>query len=72
MSGFAILMFIFGGCTFLVGLYMATGHKVGMLAWRAGFKGLTREGWKKVGWGTLIASGVIFLIAIVGWIFNFQ
>lgn len=70
MNGFAILMFIFGGCTFLVGIYMTTGHKLGMLAWRAGFKGLTRNDWKKVGRGTIVASGIIFAVAVLVWIMN--
>ena len=68
MNGFAILMFIFGGCTFLVGLYMLTGHKLRILAWKAAFKGLDKEGWKKVGKGTMVASGIIFLIVVVGWV----
>ena len=63
-----ISMFIFGGCTFLVGLYMLTGRRLRVLAWKAAFKGLDKVGWKKVGKGTMVASGVIFLIAVVGWI----
>ena len=72
MSGFVISMFIFGGCTFLVGLYMLTGRRLRVLAWKAAFKGLDKVGWKKVGKGTMVASGVIFLIAVVGWILGWR
>ena len=47
---------------------MLTGHRLRILAWKAAFKGLDKAGWKKVGKGTMVASGVIFLIAVVGWI----
>ena len=47
---------------------MLTGHKLRIVAWKAAFKRLDKEGWKKVGKGTMVASGIIFLIAVVGWV----
>ena len=72
MNGFSILMFIFGSAVLLVGLYMYTGHKLEMIAWKAAFKGLNKEDWKKVGKYTMISSIFIFILAIVAWIFNFE
>jgi hypothetical protein len=72
MSGFGILMIIFAIMVFLVGLYMYTGHKLSALAWRAAFKGLSIEGYKKVGKYTIIVSIFILIIGIIGIIFNFE
>ena len=71
MSGFAILMFIFAGCVFLMGLYMFTGHKVGLLEGRVAFNNLKISEWKNIGKWTMISSIFIFIIAIIGLIFNF-
>ncbi len=72
MNGFSILMFIFATCVLLMGFYMYKGHKVEMLAWKAAFKGLTKEGWKNVGKWTMISSIIPFILAILGIIFNFE
>ena len=72
MSGFGILMLIFSFFLLLIGIYMFTGHKVGMLEWKAAFKNLTIDGWKKVGKYTIIVSIFIFILGIIGIIFNFQ
>lgn len=72
MSGFGILMLIFACMLFLVGLYMFTGHKLSVIAWKAAYKGLTIEGWKKVGKYTMIVSIFIFILGIIGIIFKFQ
>ncbi len=72
MSGFSILMFIFATAVLLVGLYMFTGHELKMISWKAAFKGLTISGWKKVGKYTMITSIFIYILAIIGWIFNFE
>ena len=72
MSEFGILMLIFACMLFLVGLYMFTGHKLSVIAWKAAYKGLTIEGWKKVGKYTMIVSIFIFILGIIGIIFNFQ
>ena len=72
MSGFGILMLIFACMLFLVGLYMFTGHKLSVIAWKAAYKGLTIQGWKKVGKYTMIVSIFIFILGIIGIIFNFQ
>ena len=72
MSNFAILMFIFGGCVLLVGLYMFTGHKIELLTYRTAFRNLNKSEWKNIGKWTMISSIIIFIIAIIGWIFNFQ
>ena len=71
MSGFSILMFIFGTCVLLTGLYMYTGHKVEILTYRAAFRNLSKSEWKNIGKGAMISSIIIFAIAIIGWIFNF-
>ncbi len=72
MSNFSICFLIFGGCVLLVGLYMYTGHELKIIAWKAAFKGLTIEGWKRVGKYTILASVIIFMIAILGIIFKFE
>jgi hypothetical protein len=72
MSGFGILMIIFATCLLFAGLFMATGHKIGMLAWRAAFKSCTKEDWKNIGRWTIIVSIFIYIIGIIGIIFNFQ
>ena len=72
MSGFSIIFFIFGTCTLLVGLYMFTGHKLGILTYRAAFKNLSRTELKNIGKWTMISGIIIFIIAILGWIFNFE
>lgn len=72
MSNFAILMFIFASCVLLSGLYMYTGHKIELLTWRAAFKNLTIKEWKNIGKWTMISSIIIYLIGILGWIFNFE
>lgn len=71
MSSFAILFFIFATCVLLAGLYMYTGHKIEMLEWKAAFKNLKKEQWKNIGKWTMISSIFIYIIAIIGWIFNF-
>ena len=71
MGGFSILMFIFGVCVLLVGLYMFTGHKLDKLFWRAHFQNQPLEQWIKIGKWTMISSSVIFAAAILGVIFNF-
>lgn len=70
MYGFSILMLIFGICVLLVGLYMFTGHKLEMIAWKAAFKNLDKSGWKNVGFWTMISSIIIFLLALLGFIFK--
>ena len=72
MSGFGILMIIFATILFLVGLYMYTGHKLGIFDYRPSFKNLTIEEWKKVGKYTIIVSIFILILGIIGIIFNFQ
>jgi hypothetical protein len=72
MSGFGILMIIFATCLLLPGIYMATGHKLGIFDYRPGFKNLSKEGWKKVGIGTILVSIFVYILGIIGIIFNFQ
>ena len=66
MNGFSILFFIFGICVFLVGLYAYTGHEIGILTARAAFKNLKKDQWKNIGKWTMVASIIIFIIAIIG------
>ena len=54
MSGFGILMIIFASIVLLVGLYMYTGHKLGIFEYR------------------MIVSIFIFILGIIGIIFNFE
>lgn len=72
MNGFFVIMFIFGLCVLIVGFYMFTGHEIFLLTGSAAFKGLTKSEWKNIGKWTMISSVIIFVIAIIGWIFNFQ
>lgn len=71
MYGFSILMFIFGIAVLFVGLYMFKGHKLGIMTLRPAFKNLKKEDWMKIGKYTMIVSLFIFMLAIVGLIFNF-
>lgn len=71
MNGFSILMFIFATCVLLAGLYMFTGHKIGILTGRPAFKNLKKDEWKNIGKWTIFSSLFIFIIAIIGWIFDF-
>lgn len=66
MNGFSILMFIFATCVLLTGLYMFTGHKLGILDYRAAFKNLSIDQWKNIGKWTMISSSIIYLLAIIG------
>ena len=72
MSGFAILMFIFASCTLLTGLYMFTGHKLGIFEYRPAFKKLTKSDWKNIGKWTMITSIFIYIISLLGFIFNLE
>ena len=72
MSNFSILMFIFATCVLLVGLYMYTGHKLKVIAWKAAFKHLDKNGWKRVGKYTMLSSIIIYILAIIGIIFHFE
>ena len=72
MSPVGILFFIFATIVLLVGIYMATGHKLEIMTYRVAFKNLTISEWKKVGNGTIIASIIIYIISIICFIFKFQ
>lgn len=66
LSGLSILMFIFGTCVLLVGLYMFKGHKFAIMDYRAAFRNLSKEQWINIGKWTMISSSIIFLIGIIG------
>lgn len=70
MNGFSILMFIFAVSVFLIGLYMFTGHKLDILSLRVEFKNLNINDWKNIGKWTMITSILIFIIAIIGWLYK--
>lgn len=72
MSYAGIFMIIFATCVLLTGLYMFTGHKLGIMTWRAAFKNLTIEEWKNIGKWTMISSIIIYIIGIVAIIFHFE
>ena len=65
MSGFGILMLIFGAAILLVGLYMFTGHKLGIMEGRVAFRNLTIDAWKKIGKYTMIVSIFVLILGIV-------
>jgi len=71
MSYFGVLMLIFGVSVLLVGLYMYSGHKLNIMTSRASFRNLDSEGWKQVGKWTMLTSLLIFLIALIAFIFKF-
>lgn len=72
MSGFGNLMIIFATILLITGLYMYTGHKMGMFELRTAFKNLTIDEWKKIGKYTMIVSIFVYIIGIVGIVFNFE
>ena len=71
MNGFSILFFIFATLVLVVGIYMYTGHKVELLTGSAAFQNLKKDEWKNIGKWTIIVSLFIYLIAILGILFNF-
>ena len=70
MSGFSILMIIFGIAILLTGLYMYTGHKLGIMTYRAAFRNLKVSEWKNIGKWTMVSSLVPIVLAILGIIFK--
>ena len=70
MGGFSILFFIFATCVLLMGFYMYKGHKVDMLTWRVAFKNLSKSEWSNIGKWTMVSSIFIYVIAILGIIFD--
>lgn len=71
MSPVGILFLIFATCVLLVGLYMFTGHKLDIMTWRVAFRNLSIDDWKRIGKYTMLASLLIYLLAVVAIIFNF-
>ena len=69
MNGLSVLMIIFAICIFLTGLYMFTGHKLGIM-WQATFKDLTINECKNIGKWTMICSLIPLIIAVLGVLFN--
>ena len=65
MSGFGILMLIFGIITLLVGLYMFTGHEFGIMTERPSFKNLKKDEWIKIGKYTMVVSIFILILGIM-------
>ena len=72
MSGFGIFMLIFATCLLLVGLYMATGHELGIMKLRPAFKNLNKSEWKNIGKWVLIVSVFIYMLGIIAIIFNWE
>lgn len=72
MSGFGILMIIFAIALFLTGIYMYTGHKLKVIAWKAAFKSATIEDWKKIGKYTMYVSIFVLILGIIAIMFNFE
>lgn len=70
MSYCGVFMLIFATCVLLAGLYMFTGHKIGLLEWRAAFRHLSINEWKNVGKGTMFSSIIIYIIGIICIIFG--
>ena len=65
-------MIIFASALLLTGLYMFTGHKLGIFEYRPAFKNVTIDGWRKIGKYTIIVSIFVYVIGIIGIIFNFE
>ena len=72
MSGFGILMILFASALLLVGLYMYTGHKLGIFEYRVAFRNLKVEDWKKIGKYTMIVSIFVYIIGVLGILFHFE
>ena len=72
MSGFGILMILFASALLLVGLYMYTGHKLGIFEYRVAFRNLKIEDWKKIGKYTMIVSIFVYIIGVLGILFHFE
>lgn len=73
MNGFSILMFLFGFCIFLAGLYLFTGHKSELLLWKVhDIKKFPMSEVKNVGKWTMICSLIPVLIGILAWIFSWE
>ena len=72
MSGFGILMIIFATVLLLTGLYMYTGHKLGILEGRPAYRNLSVDDWKKIGKYTMIVGIFIFIFGILGIVFHFE
>ena len=70
MGGFSILMLIFGAAILLTGLYMYTGHKLGIMTYRAAFRNLTISEWKNIGKWTMVSSLIPIILAILGIVFG--
>ena len=71
MSGFSILFFIFATAVLLTGFYMYRGNKLSIVTYRAAFRNLTKNQWINIGKWTMISSILIYILAIIGYIFNF-
>lgn len=72
MNSFSILMFIFGFCIFLAGLYIYTGHRSELLLWKGpNPKNMSLKDLKKVGMATMISSLLPVILGIIGIIFDF-
>lgn len=73
MSGFSILMLIFGLLIFIAGLYIYTGHKNELLLWKThNIEKITKEELKVIGMWTMISSLIPFILAILGYIFKWE
>ncbi len=72
MSNVGIIMLIFATCVLLVGLYMFTGHKLGIMTARPAFKNLNKSEWKNIGKWVLIVRVFIYLLGIIAIIFNWE
>ena len=61
-----IFLLIFAACVFLVGVYMFTGHKLGIMTGRPAFKNLSKNEWKNIGKWTMIVAVVMAALCVVG------
>lgn len=66
MNGFSILMFIFGVCIIIAGLYLYTGHKSEiLLAKHQAYKHVTKEELKNIGKWTMISSLIPIILGLI-------
>ena len=70
MYGLSILFFIFATLVLLVGFYMFKGNKISIMTGRVSFQNLNKNEWKNIGKWTMLSSILLYIIAIIGYIFK--
>ncbi len=66
LDGFSIVIFILAFLVFWAGLYVYKGHNSELLLWKGYNKNATKQQLRVTGGWTMIASGIILIIGIIG------